>query len=69
MLRLSLVLYGLVGTVLIGICIMIVLAVPTLSDRSMTLIPMAALIGALVAAPVTWLVARAILLNGRRVVP
>jgi hypothetical protein len=69
MLRLSLMLYGLVGTVLIGICIMIVLAVPSLSDRSMTLIPMAAMIGVLTAAPITWLVARAILLNGRRVAP
>jgi hypothetical protein len=69
MLRLSLMLYGLVGTVLIGICIMTVLAVPSLSDRSMTLIPMAATIGALTAAPITWLVARAILLNGRRVAP
>jgi hypothetical protein len=69
MLRLSLMLYGHVGTVLIGICIMIVLAVPSLSDRSMTLIPMAAMIGVLTAAPITWLVARAILLNGRRVAP
>jgi hypothetical protein len=48
---------------------MIKLAVPSLSDRSMTRIPMAAMIGALAGAPITWLVARAILLNGRRPAP
>ena len=66
MLRLVSLLYGLVGTVLAGIALTAVLSVPSFADRSMTLLPVAIAVGLLLAAPITWLVARAILANGRK---
>ena len=66
MLRLVSLLYGLVGTVLAGIALTVVLSVPSFADRSMTLLPVAIAVGLLLAAPITWLVARAILDNGRK---
>ena len=66
MLRLVSLLYGLVGTVLAGIALTAVLSVPSFADRSMTLLPVAIAVGLLLAAPITWLVARAILDNGRK---
>ena len=66
MLRLVSLLYGLVGTVLAGIALTAVLSVPSFADRSMTLLPVAIAVCLLLAAPITWLVARAILANGRK---
>ena len=66
MLRLVSLLYGLVGTVLSGITLTLVLVVPSFADRSMTLLPIAIAVSLLLAGPITWFVAKAILANGRK---
>ncbi|WP_039019023.1 hypothetical protein [Halocynthiibacter namhaensis] len=58
MLRLASALYSIVGTTLAGAC---VVAVLTMGYGTMMPIIYAALVGAVVALPVTWLVTRAIL--------
>ncbi|MGB0903171.1 CTP synthetase [Halocynthiibacter sp.] len=58
MLRLASALYSIVGTSLAGACVVVVL---TMGYGTMMPIIYAALAGAVVALPVTWLVTRAIL--------
>lgn len=60
MLRLSLMLWSLVGTTLAGTFILAVVAIPGLADQAMRLIPIAAAAGAVLALPVALLIARRI---------
>ena len=60
MLRLSILLWALIGTTLAGTFILTVVSVPGLAEQDMRLIPWAALAGALLAIPVAAFVARAI---------
>jgi hypothetical protein len=60
MLRLSVLMWALIGTTLAGTFILAVVSVPSLSDQGMRLIPWAALAGALLAIPLAALVAKAI---------
>jgi len=61
MLRLSLVLFGLVATVLAGIGLIVILSVPVWSPRAMTLIPYSVIVAMFVSVPVTWFIARRVL--------
>ena len=61
MLRLSMVLFGLVATVLAGIGLTFILSVPAWSSQAMTLIPYSILLATIVSVPVTWFLARHIL--------
>lgn len=65
MLRLSLMLWSLVGTVLAGTFILAVVAIPGLADQGMRLIPIAAVAGAALAVPVALLIARLIVSDPR----
>ena len=66
MIRLASMIFGLAGTVLAGAGIMVILAVPAWSSRAMSLIPWT-VVGALVlAAPVSIVIARSIVANGRQ---
>lgn len=58
MFRLTTMMWSIAGTVLAGIAIMVVLAVPSLSGHAMSYIPYAALGGFVVALPVAYFVAR-----------
>ena len=60
MTRLIGLLYGLVGTVLAGMGIIAVVTIPSLADRGMTLIPVAAIVALVLALPISWVIARAI---------
>ncbi len=60
MLRLSILLWALLGTTFAGTLILAVVAVPSLAEQAMRLIPWAALAGALLAVPVAVFVAKAI---------
>jgi hypothetical protein len=60
MLRLSILMWALVGTVLAGVLILTVVSVPSLAAQAMHLIPWAALAGALLAIPLAAVVAKAI---------
>jgi len=66
MIRLASLLFGIVGTFLAGVAIIAVLTVPAWSDRGMTLIPIAAGLAFLLAAPVSVVIAMWIIPNGRR---
>jgi hypothetical protein len=61
MLRLTILLWALAGTALAGTFILAVVSVPGLADQGMRLIPIAAVLGAVVAVPVAAIVARVIL--------
>lgn len=61
MLRLSLVLLGLVATVLAGLGLLVVLAVPGWSYKAVTLIPYSVGIAVILSIPTTWFLARLIL--------
>ncbi|MFO1151633.1 MAG: hypothetical protein U1E62_24935 [Alsobacter sp.] len=65
MLRLSILLWALVGTTLAGTFILAVVSVPGLAEQAMRLIPWAALAGALLAVPVAVFVANAITRSAR----
>lgn len=65
MVRLAFLMFGLVGSVLAGIAIVIVLAVPTWAANAMSLIPLGVGIAVALAAPLSVLVARGILSAGR----
>lgn len=61
MVRLALLMFGLVGSVLAGIAIVIILAIPTWAANAMSLIPLGVGIAVVLAAPLSVLVAREIL--------
>ena len=60
MVRIAVLLWAIGGTVLAGIAVMTVLAVPALAGHAMSYIPYAALAGFIVAIPVAVIVARQI---------
>jgi hypothetical protein len=66
MLRLAFLLFGLVGTTLAGIAVVAVVTVPAWYDEGMRLIPVAAIGAFILAAPISWLIARAIMSQTRR---
>lgn len=61
MLKLTVLMHMLLGTVLAGIFMVVVLAVPSLADQGMKLLPIAALVGVVVAIPFSIWIAKAIL--------
>ena len=60
MMTLALVLWAVAGTTLAGIFIIVVLVVPSLAEQDAKLILPAALLGALVAVPISYVIARKI---------
>ena len=58
--RLTALFYGIVGTVLAGIAIVVIVAVPSLAERAAIFIPISALASLVLALPIAWLVARAV---------
>ncbi len=60
MLKIAVIVWMIAGTVLAGIAIMVVLAVPTLAVHDMRYIPIAAAVGALIAIPLAYVVAKKI---------
>lgn len=60
MIRVVGMLWSIAGTVLAGIAIMVILAVPSLAGHAMQYIPYAALAGFVVAIPLAFVVARMI---------
>lgn len=60
MLKLASMIFTILSTTLAGTAVLIVLAVPSLADQGMKLIPVAAAIGAAVALPLSFLVAKRI---------
>ncbi len=65
MLRLAILLWILIGTTLAGTFILAVVAVPSLADQGMRLIPWAGAAGFLLGVPVAAYIARAILAGTR----
>lgn len=61
MLKLASMIFTMLGTTLAGIGVLIVLTVPSLSTQDRLGIPIAALIGAAIALPLSWLVAKRIM--------
>jgi uncharacterized Tic20 family protein len=57
MFRIAILIWTILGATLAGVGLTIVLALPSLADQSMKLIPWACLAGFIVAAPLSWLVA------------
>jgi hypothetical protein len=57
MLRVALLVWIMLGTTLAGIAVMVVLATPSLSADAKSFIPWAAAIGAVVALPISYVVA------------
>ena len=66
MLRLATILWALIGTTLAGTLMLGVLAVPSLSDQGMRLIPWAVAAGFVAGVPLAVVVARAIIGGPRR---
>jgi len=60
MLKVSVIVWIMLGTVLAGICLVAVLMVPSLAAHGMKSIPYAAFAGFIVAMPLSYLVARQI---------
>jgi hypothetical protein len=58
MVRLTMMLWSIAGTVFAGVAIMVVLAVPSLAGHAMSYIPFAAVVGVIAALPVAYVVAR-----------
>jgi hypothetical protein len=63
MLKIASLIWIMLGTTLAGVAVMIVLIVPDLSKDSMRLIPIAAAAGALLAIPISLLIAKRIQLQ------
>jgi hypothetical protein len=61
MLRLASLLFGIVGTTLAGIAVILVVSVPAWSDDGMLLLPITTIGAFVLAAPLSWLVAHNIL--------
>jgi hypothetical protein len=57
MLKIAILIWIVLGTTLAGSALTIVLATPALADQAMKLIPWAALAGAVLAMPLSWLIA------------
>ncbi len=60
MLKLAILIWMTAGTTLAGIAIMVVLTVPALSAKDMQYIPIAAVVGFVVAIPIAYLVGKRI---------
>lgn len=60
MLRIAILVWLVLGITLAGIAIMVVVAVPELFNQGMELIPIAAGVGALIAVPFAYLIAKRI---------
>jgi hypothetical protein len=58
--RLAILLWMVLGTTLAGICVMVVLATPSMAPQAMKLIPYAAAIGAVIAIPFSFVGAKMI---------
>jgi preprotein translocase subunit SecF len=65
MLRMTVLIWVLAGTVLAGIAVTLVLVVPSLAANELKNIPYAAIGGYLVGVPVSWVIAKQILSMGR----
>lgn len=65
MMRLTILIWVLVATVLAGCFVIVVIMVPSLENQAMQNIPVAGVIAALVAVPIAWVVARQILRMAR----
>ena len=61
MLKLTSMIFTMLGTTLAGTGVLIVVAVPSLADQGMKTIPLAAAIGAALALPLSFLVAKRIM--------
>ena len=57
MLKIAILIWIVLGTTLAGSALTVVLATPALADQAMKLIPWAALAGAVLAMPLSWLIA------------
>lgn len=66
MLKVAILVWLMLATVLAGVCIMVVLTVPSLMARDMNLIPIAAGIGAVIAIPFALYVAKRIVAIGSK---
>ncbi|MFA7276557.1 MAG: hypothetical protein WC043_07135 [Pseudobdellovibrionaceae bacterium] len=60
MFRISAVIWVMAAPTLMGILVMLVLIMPSLADKQALYISAAALVGALIAAPISYLIAKAI---------
>lgn len=60
MFKIAIIVWMMAGTTLAGIAIMVVLSVPSLAARDMEYIPIAAAIGAVIAIPLAYVVAKRI---------
>jgi putative flippase GtrA len=60
MFKIALIVWMIGGTTLAGIAIMVVLAVPSLAVKDMQYIPIAAIVGFVVAVPIAYVVAKRI---------
>jgi hypothetical protein len=60
MFKIALIVWMIGGTTLAGIAIMVVLAVPSLAIKDMQYIPIAAIVGFVVAVPIAYVVAKRI---------
>ena len=60
MFKIALIVWMIGGTTLAGIAIMVVLAVPSLAVKDMQYIPIAAIVGLVVAVPIAYVVAKRI---------
>ena len=65
--KLALMLFAIAGTVLAGVCVIVVLNVPAWADQAMRYVPIAALVGFVIGIPVSWILARAIAGPGERI--
>lgn len=64
MLKVAILVWLMLATTLAGMCVMVVLGVPSLNAQGMNLIPIAAGIGALLAIPAAFLITRRIVAIG-----
>jgi len=64
MLKISILIWMMLGTVLAGVCIIVVLMVPGLAEHALRSIPVAAIVGLVIAIPISYFVARQI--DGQR---
>ena len=66
MMKLTLVIWLLVGTVLAGAAVTAVLAIPQLLDQGMILMPIAGVGGYLIGLPISYVIARNLMAEGGR---
>lgn len=66
MMKLALVIWLLVGTVIAGAAVTAVLAIPQLLEQGMMLMPIAGVGGYLIGLPISYVIARYIMAEGRR---